>query len=186
MKSIKKQVWAVYQNDGCQGYSVGLPLALYPFQSAAQGSEEAQNQRGYSNIEKVNLCCFEDVCFIYEKEIQNNSILGSCGIGAPVNGYRVEYIPKGGRGSGWGNNNDKTVYIIGENHLVEFLKSDLYRATVYKTFLTRDESEYFELKYLESFKVNSFVMSRELAIKNALSKLTTEEQKLLGLDAHWT
>lgn len=181
MKSIKKQVWAVYSSDGCQGYNSGPPLALYPFKAAADASTECANLRGYANISSLNLCCFEDVCYIYNKEIKTQEVVGSGGIGVPVNGYRVEYIPSGQRGSGWGNNGEKTIYIIGEDKLIEFLKGDNYRATVYKVILTRDADEYFQLEYDRPFKVNSFVMSRELAIKNALGKLSEEEKKLLGV-----
>lgn len=181
MKSIKKRVYAVYANDGCQGYNIGLPLALYPFQSAAESSPECENLRGYANICGVNLCCFEDICYIYNKEIKPQEIIGSGGIGVPVNAFRVEYIPSGQKGGGWGNNGDKTVYVIGNDKLIEFLEGDNYRATVYKVILTRDSDEYFQLEYSSSFKVNSFILSRELAIKHALSKLTEEERKLLGV-----
>jgi len=179
MKSIKKRVFAVYQNDGCQGYNTGLPLALYPFASAAEASPECLNMRGYANISGVSLCCFEDVNYIYKKEIKNQDVLGACGIGVPVNAFKVEFIPKGHVSIY--NNRDEFKYIIGEDKLIEFIRGDNYRVTIFKVILTRDSDEYFELEYADSFKVNSFTMSRELAIKNALGKLTEEERKLLGV-----
>ena len=180
MKAIQKQVFAVYANDGCQGYSIGLPLALYPFKAAAEASPECCNLGGYSNVTQVNLCCFEDACYIYKSTINNKDIIGGCGIGIPINAFKVEYIEKVSS-IRYGDNNDKTKYITNESDLIKFLNQDNYRVILYKTILTRDEDKYFELKYANTFKVNPFTLSRELAVKHALSKLSDEEKKLLGV-----
>jgi hypothetical protein len=173
MKAILKQVWAVYNTDG-SGYNSGPPMALYPIKAAAEASEEFVNQRGYGSVSPVKACQFEDVIYIYESEVPNQKVKGGCGIGAFVNAFKIEYTIRGER-------EDKVEYIIGDENLLKALNSKYYSVRIYPVYLTRDEDKYFILSWPNTFAIKSFTMSRELAVKHALSKLTSEEKKLLGV-----
>jgi hypothetical protein len=49
-------------------------------------------------------------------------------------------------------------------------------------FLIKDgEDNYYLLSKQEPITINKFIMSHQLAVAHAKSKLTEEEQKLLGL-----
>jgi hypothetical protein len=89
----------------------------------------------------------------------------------PIKCYR-DYIYKDGF--------DETKYIIGDGALLYYL--DVKKsASISKGWITRDEDNFYVLKSDKTFTIKPFTLSRELAIQEALGKLTDEEKKLLGL-----
>jgi len=170
MKATIKEAYAVYSTDD-RGYNMGDPLALYPFCAAAEGSAEYKKLNGYSHIVKIELLNFEDVNYLLEKEINKNKVSGSLPIALPKQGYKHYSYH-----DGW----DKSFYFADEDSLLNYIKKEK-TANISSVILFRDIENFYLLKSEKTFIVNSFVMSRELAIQNAMNKLTEEERKLLGL-----
>ena len=171
MKAIIKTAYGVYSTDD-RGYNQGEPLAIYPFQAAAEASEENKNLRGYSHVCRIELLQFEELTYILEKKIQKDAVIGNVRLGLPEKAYQ-DYQYK---------DFDNSKFIIGNDNLYKYLE-ERKRASLSCIWLTRDESDFFILKSDKTFCIKPFVLSRELAIKNALGKLTEEERKLLGLQS---
>lgn len=170
MKAIIKTAFAIYSADD-RGYSYGEPLAVYPFKAAAEASEENKILQGYSYIGRIELLQFEDTSYVLEKRIQKDAVIGNVRLGIPEKAYQ-DYQYK----DSW----DKSKFIVGNDRLIEYLEKEK-RANLSFVWLTRDESDFFVLKSDKTVTVKPFVMSRELAVRHAMDKLTEEERKLLGL-----
>lgn len=170
MKATIKEAYAVYSTDG-SGYNHGDPIAIYPFYAAAEGSTEYKKLNGYGHISSIKLLNFEDVNYLFDQKIDNNKVLGSFPIALPKQGYKHYSYH-----DGW----DKSFYFADEDSLLSYIKKEKV-ANISSVILFRDIENFYLLKSEKTFTVNSFVMSRELAIQNAMNKLTEEERKLLGL-----
>lgn len=172
MNATIKTAYAVYSGDE-RGYSRGDPLSIYPFQAAAANSEENKRQGGYGVIHKVELLNFEDVNFLLDKKIEKKNVVGTVPIGVPTKGYR-DYI--------YNHSFEETKYLVGEKNLITYLDFDTTKsASISKVWLFTDDDNYYVLKSDKNFKIAPFIASRELAVQNALDKLTEEEKGLLGL-----
>ncbi len=169
MKAEKQQVWGVYPSDG---YTSGNCIAYYPLKAAAEASPENAAQRGYSGIYAVDIIKFDDLVYVFDKEVSKDKVLGHVPTYTPTPCY-CEYVYSNGYG-------DKSMYYVGEDELLKTL-DDGNQHQIRKGYLLYDGSTYFLLKEEEPIKINSFLMSREIATQHALSKLTEEEKGLLGL-----
>lgn len=170
MKAIITKAFAIYSTDD-SGYSRADPIALYPFKAAAEASEEKKSLKGYSHITEEHVLKFEDVNYLLDKVVSKDRIVGSAPLGQPIVAY-MDYI--------YNDLCDRSRYIIGDNNLLEYIKTHK-KINAQSKYMTRDEDDYFLLKSDKNFTIKTFKMSRELAIQNALDKLTEEERKLLGI-----
>lgn len=176
MKAIKKTAFAVYSTDD-RGYSYSDPISIYPFKAAAEASSEYKAMKGYGGVSRVELIQFEDVCYILEKEVRKEKVINSKAVklGVPQKCYSdYSYV---------NSYDETTVYIVGDDELISYLntKKKKESASISTKVITKDEDSFFILASETAFTIKPFLLSRELAIANALDKLTEEERKLLGL-----
>jgi hypothetical protein len=170
MKAIKKEAFAVYRGDG-QGYPVGEPLSVYPFLAACEFSKAYTEQKGYGVISKISLIQFEDVSYASSSEHSNKVIVGSMPEATPVFVYK-DYV--------YENSHNLSKYIYGDDELIKLL-DDQKSHEIVKQLAIRDEANLYILESASPITVKSFTLSREMAVKNALGKLSNEEKSLLGL-----
>lgn len=168
MKAEIQQVWGVYPSDG---YTIGSCIAYYPLKAAAEASPENVAQRGYSSIHAVNIIKFDDLVYVFDKQVGRGKVLGHVPTYTPTPCYH-DYV--------YNNGFDGSMYYVGDEELLKTL-NDGKMHQIRKGYLLYDGSTYFLLKETEPIKLNSFLMSREIATQHALSKLTEEEKGLLGL-----
>ena len=170
MKAETQRIYAVHSTDG---YTTSKnALAYYPIRAAAEGSPEAANLRGYSHICNVDVIKFDELIYVFSKEINKQSVLGNCPAYTVVACYQD---------SSYVNGFDKTRYYIGNEEVLKIL-NDGGNHSLRKMFLIKDgEDNYYLLSKQEPITINKFIMSHQLAVAHAKSKLTEEEQKLLGL-----
>jgi len=170
MKAEKQTIYAVHSTDG---YTASKDaLAYYPIRAAAAGSPEAANLRGYSYISNIEVIKFDELIYVFSKEVSKKSVLGNCPAYTVVDCYQdYSYV----------NGFDKTQYYIGDEELLKIL-NDGANHSLRKMFLIKDgEDNFYLLSKKEPITINKFIMSHQLAVAHAKSKLTEEEQKLLGL-----
>ena len=170
MKAIKKEAFAVYMGDG-QGYPRGEPLSVYPFLAACEFSESYTEQKGYGIISKINLIQFEDVSYAFSSEYSDKFIAGSMPEAIPVFIYK-DYV--------YENSYNLSRYFYGDDKLIKLL-DDKKSHQIVKELAIRDETNLYILKSANPITIKSFTLSREMAVKNALGKLSNEEKSLLGL-----
>lgn len=163
-------IYGLYNQDG-SGYNSGKAIAFYPIKAAA---EAAQNGNYYLNVCKAESLRFEDTLYLYKKTLDRKSIKGCVKAFIPTLVYQdYSYNSYYSR--------DESVYYTDKDSLIELL-NDGKQHVIYALWLICDtDDNYHLLVQPEPITVEKIVMSRELAINHALSKLTDEEKKLLGL-----
>ena len=171
MKAETQTVYGVYSTDG---YTTSKnALAYYPIHAAAAGSPEAKQLRGYSHIGREEIIKFDELIYIFEQRISKQKIVGDTFPAySPVDCYQ-DYSYENGC--------DKTIYYVGLACLGKALDDGRPANIRKKAIIADGEGNYFLLKQKEPITVNKFLMSHELAVAHAKSKLTEEEKKLLGL-----
>ncbi len=161
-------VFGIYNSDD-RGYNYGKPLAYYPIKAAA---EAAQTHGGYQNVCPVECLRLEDTLYAHSKILDKSKIKGKLSAFVPTLVY-MDYI--------YQDSFDKSLYYVSHQDLLELLR-DGKSHNIRAQWVICDLSEnYHLLLYPEPITVEKIVMSRELAVAHALSKLTDEEKKLLGL-----
>lgn len=148
-------------------------LAYFPIAAAANAflKEKHSDLGYYSTVQTAKAIRLADTIYLFEKEIPERSVISTIKTFEPVNGYqKYEYT----------DGLDKSVYFTGLDRLGEILK-DGYLKSIKSVVLFRDDSKFYLLSKKEPIKLENFFMSREIATAHALSKLSEEEQKLLGL-----
>lgn len=172
-----RDAYAAYDGDD-RGYPKGEPLALYPFKGAASYSKEFKNTNGYGVIKKVTIVSFEDLNYIYEKVyLIKEGFVGKIKLGVVEKAFEIitdSRLAYGGR----------VIKYVVDNLL--FLnevtqspnESFQIRANVP---IISDGEKIYVLNHEKPVKMTPFTLSREMAVQNALDKLTDEEQSLLGL-----
>ena len=171
-----REAYAVYNGDD-RGYARGEPLAIYPFQAAAVHSTAHRSQSGYGVIQKVNIVSFEDLNYVYEKYYsERESLVGNIRLGVVEKAFEITEESRavyGGR---------ILKYIVDDSLFLKIAKdrqgSFLIRSNIP---VISDGGRLYVLSHESSFKINPFTLSREMAVQNALDKLTDEEKSLLGL-----
>jgi hypothetical protein len=171
-----REAFAVYNGDD-RGYAIGEPLAIYPFQAAAVHSTAHRSQSGYRVIQKVNIVSFEDLNYVYEKFYSaKESLVGNIRLGVVEKTFEITEESRavyGGR---------ILKYIVDDSLFLKIAKdrqgSFLIRSNIP---VISDGERLYVLSHEGSFKINPFTLSREMAVQNALNKLTDEEKSLLGL-----
>ena len=174
MKAEKIKIWGVCPSDG-SGYGLGVEkvISWYPIKAAADGSPENIARGGYSYVGAYDAIRFDELLYIFEKEIPKTHVIGNLPPAYTVGEVYVDYI--------YSNGYDGSQYYIGDKELLALLK-DGKSHSIKKRFILRDgEDNCFILAKQEPIQLNKFIMSRELAVAHALSKLTDEEKSILGL-----
>lgn len=166
MKSQIVEYYGVYNTDD-RGYNIGPPVSIWPIKAAAS----AKVTSGYQNVYAVNILKIEDCNYIVKKEIHKDNLLGKIKSFIPTPGY-YEHIYENGF--------DKSKYYYGDKLILELLSDGKYH-NLRKIYLISDGEKTYELEFPDEVKVEKLIMSRELAINHAMSKLTDEEKGLLGL-----
>ena len=170
MKAEKQQVYAVHSSDGYT--SSRDALAYYPIRAAAAGSPEAEKLGGYIHIANTEVIKFDELIYVFSKEIRKDKVLGSFPAYTVTDCYQ-DYS--------YSNGIDSTKYYIGEKGVIDLFE-DRNSHTLQKMFIIKDgEDNFYILSRKEPITINKFIMSHALAVAHAKSKLTDEEQKLLGL-----
>lgn len=165
MKSHIVECFGVYNSDG-QGYNSGPPISIWPIKAAA----EAGGTGGYyQNVYAVKILKIEDLNYIVEKEISN--ITGKIPAYIPSVIF-IDHVYENGF--------DSSKYYFSEADLLNLFKDGKYH-NIKQLNCIFDGEKHFILTYPTPFKIEKIVLSRELAVKHALSKLTQEEKDLLGL-----
>lgn len=164
MKSQIVECYGVYNTDD-RGYNSGPPVSIWPIKAAANA------KNCYQNVYAVNILKIEDCNYIVKKEIHKDNLLGKIKSFIPTPGY-YEHIYENGR--------DQSKYYYGDKLILELLSDGKYH-NLKKIYLISDGEKTYELEFPDEVKVEKLIMSRELAIDHALSKLTEEEKGLLGL-----
>ena len=170
MKAETQRIYAVHSTDG---YTTSkYALAYYPIRAAAEGSPEAAKLGGYSYIQNIEVVKFDELVYIFSKEINKATIHGNCPAYTVVDCYQdYSYV----------NGFDKTRYYIGDEKVLEIL-NDGTSHSLKKMFLIKDGADnFYLLTKKEPITINKFIMSHQIAVAHALSKLTDEEKKILGL-----
>lgn len=168
MKPTLATLYGHYNTDG-SGYACGHAIAFYPIAAAA----EAQIKDCYQIVRSQKVLKFEDVIYAYSEVIPKERISGLAPAFTPFKAFRdYSYV----------NGFDKTKYYIGDNTLLELLADKQNHAVAMVDMIRDDEDGYYLLSFTEPVTVAKFTESREIAIAHALSKLSAEERKLLGLE----
>lgn len=148
-------------------------LAYFPIAAAAGAflKEKHPNLGYYSTVQTAKAIRLADTIYLLDKEISERSVISIIKTFEPVNGYQKYQYDDGF---------DKSVYFTELDRLDKILE-DGHLKSIKSVILFRDDSKFYLLSKKEPIKLESFIMSRELATAYALSKLSEEEQKLLGL-----
>ena len=170
MKSQIVEYYGVYNTDD-RGYNSGPPISIWPIKAAAEARVGGRTPSYYQNVYTVNILKIEDCNYIVKKEISKDRILGKIKSFIPTPGY-YEHIYENGF--------DKSKYYYGDKLVLELLSDSKYH-NLKKIYLISDGEKTYELEFPDEVTVEKLIMSRELAINHALSKLTDEEKGLLGL-----
>lgn len=170
MKPQKIKIFGLFATDG-SGYNTKA-VGYWPIAAAA---EAAKGNNYYLNVSSVDAIRLDDVIYLLEKEVSKESIVESFPSLTPILGYEnYDYqdhrFPQ-----------DQTQYCASLEKADEWLIDGKHHS-IKKVWLFSDtEGGYYILKSEKSIKLEPFTMSRDLAVKHALSKLTEEEKKLLGI-----
>lgn len=170
MKPQITKIYGLYNQDG-SGYNSGKAIAFYPIKAAA---EAAKGDNYYLNVYEAESLRFEDTLYLYKKTLDKKTIRGSIKAFVPTLIYQdYKYNSY--------HSIDESVYYTDKNDLLELI-ADGKQHVIYAYWAICDtDDNYFLLIQPEPITVEKLAMSRELAINHALSKLTDEEKKLLGL-----
>lgn len=170
MKAEKQKIYAVHSTDG---YTASKnALAYYPIRAAAEGSPEAANLRGYQYIQNIEVVKFDELIYIFSKEINKKAIQGNFPAYTVVSCYQDYFYQNG---------IDNTKYYVGDEEVLKIL-GDGASHSLRQMFIIKDgEDNHYLLSKKEPITINKFIMSHQIAVAHALSKLTDEEKKLLGL-----
>lgn len=172
MNAIIKKAYAVYSTDS-RGYAQGEPISIYLLYAAAEASNEYKNLMGYGCITPIELLQFEDINYLLNWKIDKSKVIGKLKLGEPTKCYQ-DYIYE----DRW----DKSVYIIGDEELIKYIDGQENRSiSIYKKYIIKDSNDYYILRSDKTYNLKSFILTRDIAVKHALGKLTEEEKKLLGL-----
>jgi hypothetical protein len=173
MKAEKITVYGVFHTDG-QGYSTGNAVAWYPIKAAASADPEYKNMSGYGTISYEKAIRLEDEIYVFDTEItESKKFVGNIPLYVPTDAYRDYDEPYNGP--------NNTKYFQGDENILKHLKEKKGSANITKHIVLRDENSWYILKQKEPITLTKFSLSREMAVQNAMDKLTEEEQKLLGL-----
>lgn len=173
MKAEKLTVYGVFNSDG-QGYSTGNAVAWYPIKAAASADTQYKAMNGYGNISTENALRLGDDIYVYDVEIIDaKKFIGNIPLYVATDVYK-DYAE-----SYNGPNNTK--YIQGNDNLLKHINEKSGNSTISKSIVLRDEERFYILKQKDTISLMKFALSREMAVQNAMDKLTTEEKKLLGL-----
>ncbi len=163
-------IYGVYSTDD-RGYIHGKALAYYPIKAAA---EAFKGDRYNFNVYQAESLRFEDTLYLLEKELSKTAkIVGKIPAFVPAviyqnyktNSYHADI---------------SDYYCDGADFLAELKVNE--NLTLYKKVMICDtEGNFYLLRQIEPITVEKLAMSRELAVAHALSKLTDEEKKLLGI-----
>jgi hypothetical protein len=150
-------------------------LAYFPISAAAAAylANEHPNLGYYSAVSKLTGLRIGDDIFLMEKELNKNSAKCVIPLLKPTFAYE-DYVYE----NGW----DKSTYYTTWDDISAVLQEPGKRMSIRQVILFRTDEEIFLLSKMEPVKMESFTMSRELGVAHALSKLTPEEKKLLGLE----
>ncbi len=169
MKSHITKAFGVYNTDG-RGYNTTL-IKIFPIEAAA---EAFRAKDGYKNVSGVKVLCVEDDKYILERELSAKSFSDIKNLKALVPTHVFKnYIYKDGF--------DSSKYICNEAKVGEYVRKEKSVNLVCIVVIRDLDDKIFELVDENKVEIEKIVMSRELAINHALSKLTDEEKKLLGL-----
>lgn len=172
-----REAYAAYNGDD-RGYPRGEPLAIYPFQAAAVHSTAHRSQSGYGVIQKVNIVSFEDLNYVYQSSCSvKDSLIGNIRFGVVEKAFEMTISTHlvYGRGT--------IKYVIDSllfiNEITQCPK-DSFQIRANVPIISGGEKLYI-LSHEMPLKIAPFTLSREMAVQNALDKLTDEEKSLLGL-----
>ncbi len=153
-----------------RGYPRGASLGWYPIEAAATSK---LGKGGYETVSRVVTIAFHDEIYILKKELGRATVMGQKMASFNVTMTYKDYVYENGF--------DKSQYYVGDNSVLTLL-GDGRIHNLSMTYLIRDDdNNFYELQSPDPIKIEKFLKSREIAIVHALSKLTKEEQKLLGL-----
>jgi hypothetical protein len=171
MKPTIKKYFGLYNTDD-RGYVVDDdPIDIAPFAGALKSKEKCGE---YTVVHPIQILQFEDVNYEMEDSpFDETSVIGKFKPFVPIDAFFI-YIYKDGF--------DKSFYIVGETELIKYINSVNSVSNIRKSVLIKDnEGNVYKLKNKNTVVIKPFTMSREMAITNALEKLTDEDKKLLGL-----
>lgn len=174
MKAEKLKVWGVCPSDG-SGYGLGINkvISWYPIKAAAEGSPEYKELKGYGYASEHKAIRFDELVYIFDKEISRTHIHGTLPPAYTVGDVYVDCI--------YVNGFDGSQYYVGDKEVLVLMKDGKSRHLSKKYLLRDGEDNCFILLKKEPIEIKKFIMSRELAVAHALSKLTDEEKSILGL-----
>jgi hypothetical protein len=173
MKAEKLTVYGVFHADD-SGYSCGQAVAWYPMKAAASADPQYKDMRGYGSISAEKAIRLGDEIYVYDEELNDSrKFVGNIPLYVPTDVYK-DYAESY-------NGPHNTKYIEGNENLIAHIDTKDLSSSISKKIVLRDENGYFILKQKEPIMLAKFSLSREMAVQNALDKLTDEEQKLLGL-----
>lgn len=171
MKTAQLKVYAACDTDD-RGYARNQ-LAFFPIAAAASAYLAKEGpSHGYSTVSCLNGIRIADDIFLVDKEISKEKLQSTLPTFQAIDGYE-DFVYE----NGW----DNSKYYTNWSQIQELLNKPNKRVSLRKVILFRTEEEIFLLQKAEPIKMQPFIMSREIATAHALSKLTEEERKLLGL-----
>jgi len=161
-------IYAACDTDD-RGYALNH-LAYFPIQAAANAYLSTQNLGGYCTVQTLKAIRLADVMYLFEKEVAEKALKNSIQSYTPVECYRdYSYSSL-----------DNSAYYFGIENL-KLLLDDGKDHHLSKVLLLKDSKKVYLLRKKEPIELTKFLESREMATAHALSKLTEEEKKLLGL-----
>ena len=167
MKPTIKQAFALYDGDD-QGYPHGLPLQVCTLSAALKPSP-------YQLIRPITLIDFEGEIYSLKNNINKNNFIGKVPSFTPLTVYH-DYT----YASAFSSVATVDKYIT-RDELLSYIDKNEKAQLTKVTIIADDEGGVYELNFPNTLTVTPFKLTRELAYQNALSKLTDEEKKLLGL-----
>lgn len=173
MKTERITLFAASATDD-KGYPKNY-LAYFPIHAAAAAylASEHPNLGYYAAVSKLTGLRVGDDIFLMEKDISKDKVKCIIPLFQPTIAYE-DYMYENGF--------DRSTYYTTWVDLARELMTPGKRMAIRQVILFRTDEECFLLSKMEPVKMESFTMSRELGVAHALSKLTPEEKKLLGLE----
>lgn len=167
MKPTIKQAFALYDGDD-QGYSHGLPLQICTLSAALKTYP-------YQLIRPITLIDFDGDIYSLKNNINKNNFIGKIPSFTPLTVYHDYIYASASFSSATVDKyitRDELISYIDKNEKVQLTKV---------TIIADDEGGVYELDFPNTLTLTPFKITRELAYQNAMSKLTDEEKKILGL-----
>jgi len=166
MKPTLKKAYGLFNTDD-RGYAQDKALKIVAIAAAL-------NPGAYQTVNTLKLLQFEEVAYSMGEEIRDvKKIIGQFPAFVPTQAFYLHRYENGF---------DKSEFVVGEEKLIEYIKTHEYTPSIKRIAIIKDdEGGAWTLLNSENVVIEPFAMTREIAVANALNKLTEEEKKLLGL-----